>query len=181
VANGQVYPYLRHGPPGGETYDQRRLLFRNLGNGKFADVSNESGPGIRDERSSRGLATGDLDNDGDVDIVIVNMDGTPSILRNDGGSARSWLTLRLRGTASNRLGLGSRVTVRTEGLTQVAEATASGSIFSASDSRLHFGLAGATRADVEIRWPSGKVQVLRAVPANRVLEVDEDRGIVGTP
>ena len=76
MANGQVYPYLRHSPPGGETYDQRRLLFRNLGNGKFADVSNESGPGIREERSSRGLATGDLDNDGDVDVVIVNMDGS---------------------------------------------------------------------------------------------------------
>ena len=181
VANGQVYPYLRHSPKGGETYDQRRLLFRNLGNGKFADVSNDSGPGIREERSSRGLATGDLDNDGDIDIVVVNMDGVPSILRNDGGNARNWLTLRLRGTTSNRFGLGSRVEVRSEGLTQVGEATTSGSIFSASDSRLHFGLAGATRADVEIRWPSGKVQTLRQVPVNQVLEVDEDRGIVGAP
>ncbi len=181
VANGHVYPYLRHGPPGGETYDQRRLLFRNLGNGRFKDVSRESGPGIKDERSSRGLATGDLDNDGDVDVVVVNMDETPSILRNDGGNARSWLTLRLRGTKSNRLGLGARVEVRTEGLTQVAEANTSGSIFSASDARVHFGLADATRADVEIRWPSGRVQTLRDVPANRVLEVDEDRGIPGTP
>jgi enediyne biosynthesis protein E4 len=181
VANGHVYPYLRKSPPGGETYDQRRLLFRNLGNGKFADVSNQSGPGIREERSSRGLATGDLDNDGDVDVVIVNMDGAPSILRNDGGNARNWLTLRLRGTTSNRFGLGSRVEVRSEGLTQVGEATTSGSIFSASDSRVHFGLAGATRVDVEIRWPSGKVQMLRQVPANQVLEVDEGRGIGGAP
>jgi hypothetical protein len=180
VANGHVYPYLRNSPPGGETYDQRRLLFRNLGHGKFADVSNESGAGIREERSSRGLAIGDLDNDGDVDVVIVNMDGSPSILRNVGGNARNWLTISLRGTRSNRLGQGSRVEVRSEGFTQVAEATTSGSIFSASDSRVHFGLAGATRADVEIRWPSGKVQSLRQVPANRVLEVDEDSGIVAT-
>ena len=180
VANGHVYPYLRNSPPGGETYDQRRLLFRNLGNGKFADVSNESGAGFREERSSRGLAIGDLDNDGDVDVVIVNMDGTPSILRNVGGNARNWLTISLRGTRSNRLGQGSRVEVRSEGFTQVAEATTSGSIFSASDSRVHFGLAGATRADVEIRWPSGKVQSLRQVPVNRVLEVDEDSGIVAT-
>ena len=107
VANGHVYPYLRNSPPGGETYDQRRLLFRNLGNGKFADVSNESGPGIREERSSRGLAIGDLDNDGDLDVVIVNIDGTPSILRNDGGNARNWLTLRLRGTSEQPARAGS--------------------------------------------------------------------------
>jgi enediyne biosynthesis protein E4 len=178
VANGHVYPYLRKSPAGGETYEQRRLLFRNLGHGKFADVSNESGPGLRQERSSRGLAVGDLDNDGDLDIVIVNLDGTPSILRNDGGNARSWLTLKLRGTASNRFGLGARVQVRTDKLTQTAEASTSGSIFSASDSRVHFGLGSARQADLEIRWPSGKVQTLGGVSANRVLDVDEDRGIV---
>jgi hypothetical protein len=173
VANGHVYPYLRKSSPGGETYDQRRLLFRNLGDGKFADVSSESGPGIREERSSRGLAIGDLDNDGDVDVVVVNIDSTPSILRNDGGNRRSWLTVRLRGRASNRLGLGARVTATTGDLRQIAEATTSGSVFSASDSRVHFGLGSATQADVEIRWPSGTVQTLRQVPANRILEVDE--------
>jgi hypothetical protein len=181
VANGHVYPYLRKSPPGGETYDQRRLLFRNLGNGKLADVSNESGPGIRQERSSRGLAIGDLDNDGDVDVVIVNIDSTPSILRNDGGNLRSWLSVRLRGRASNRLGLGARITATTPELRQIAEATTSGSVFSASDSRVHFGLGTATKADLEVLWPSGKVQTLRQVPTSQILEVDEDRGIVGAP
>jgi len=173
VANGHVYPYLRKSSPGGETYDQRRLLFRNLGDGRFADVSKESGPGILQERSSRGLAIGDLDNDGDLDVVIVNIDGVPSILRNDGGNRRSWMSVKLRGRASNRLGLGARITATTGGLRQVAEANTSGSIFSASDSRVHFGLGSAKQANLEIRWPSGKVQTLRQVPANQILEVDE--------
>jgi hypothetical protein len=178
VANGHVYPYLRKSAPGGETYDQPRLLFRNLGNGKFADVSRESGPGILDARCSRGLAVGDLDDDGDLDVVIVNIDDTPSILRNDGGSARSWLTVALRGTKSNRMGLGARVTATTGDLRQIAEATTAGSIYSASDSRVHFGLGRATQADLEIRWPSGKVQTLRAVRANQIVVVDEDEGLV---
>jgi hypothetical protein len=178
VANGHVYPYLRRTPPGGETYDQPRLLFRSLSNGRFTDVSRESGPGILQARSSRGLAAGDLDNDGDVDLVVVNIDDTPSILRNDGGNARSWLTVKLRGTASNRLGLGARIVARSGALEQTAEATTAGSIYSASDSRVHFGLGTATQADLEIRWPSGRVQTLKPVPANRIVEVDEDLGLV---
>jgi len=178
VANGHVYPYLRKSPPGGETYEQPRLLFRNLGNGRFVDVSRDSGPGILETRSSRGLAVGDLDNDGDLDLVVVNIDDTPSILRNDGGSARSWLRVTLRGRASNRFGLGARITASAAGLRQIAEATTAGSIYSASDSRVHFGLGAAAQADLEIRWPSGRVQTLKAVPANRIVEVDEDLGLV---
>jgi hypothetical protein len=178
VVNGHVYPYLMHNPVGGERYEQPRLLFRNRGDGTFADVSAESGPGIRQERSSRGLAVGDLDNDGDVDMVVVNIDAAPSLLRNDGGSSRSWLGIRLRGTKSNRMGLGARVTARTGSLRQIAEATTAGSIFSASDSRVHFGLGGAKEVDLEIRWPSGTVQELKGVPANQTIEVDEDRGLI---
>jgi hypothetical protein len=190
VVNGQVYPHMIGNPVGGEQYDQPRLLFRNNGDGSFANVSANSGPGISEKRSSRGLAAGDLDNDGDIDVVVVNIDATPSILRNDGGNRQSWLSVRLRGTKSNRMGLGARVTVRTETLQQIAEATTAGSIFSASDSRVHFGLGSADQVDLEIRWPSadqvdleirwpsGKVQSLKAVPAQQFIEVDEDRGLL---
>ena len=168
------------GAAGGETYDQRRLLLRNLGNGTFADVSSQSGPGILQARSSRGLAVGDLDNDGDLDLVVVNLDSTPSILRNDGGNARNWLIVKLSGTKSNRLGLGARIKASAGTLQMIRQATTAGSIFSGSDSRVHFGLGSATQADLEICWPSGKVQTLRGVSANQILDVDEDRGIVGS-
>jgi enediyne biosynthesis protein E4 len=173
VASGHVYPHLVRSPVGGEQYEQRRILLHNRGDGTFDDVSTHSGPGVVERRCSRGLAVGDLDDDGDLDLVIVNLDGTPSLLRNDGGSARHWLSLKLRGTKSNRMALGARVTLRASGLTQVREATTAGSIFSAGDSRVHFGLGDASRADVEIRWPSGAVQKLAAVPADRQLEVAE--------
>jgi len=135
VAAGHVYPYLTKNPQGGEQYEQRRILLRNRGDGTFEDVSERSGAGILERRCSRGLATGDLDNDGDLDVVVVNMDGTPSVLRNDGGNARHWLELRLRGTRSNRMGLGARVTLRAGAVQQVREVTTAGSIFSASDAR----------------------------------------------
>ncbi|HYK91431.1 MAG TPA: CRTAC1 family protein [Acidobacteriota bacterium] len=180
IAAGHVYPHLIDSPAAGEHYYQQRLLFHNLGNGRFADVSRQSGPGILQERSSRGVAIGDLDNDGDIDVVIVNMDGTPSILRNDGGNARNWLTIKLRGTASNRFGIGARIKATAGKLQQIAEVTTAGSIFSASDSRVHFGLGSASQADLEIHWPSGKVQTIKAVSANRIVEIDEDDGIVGT-
>ncbi len=180
VAAGHTYPHLIKSPAGGEKYYQPHLLFHNSGHGTFTDVSRQSGPGILQERCSRGLAIGDIDNDGDVDAVVVNMDGTPSILRNDGGNARNWLVIKLNGTASNRMGLGSRIEASTGSLKQIAEASTAGSIFSASDSRVHFGLGSATEADLDIRWPSGKHQILKAVPANRIIEVDEDRGLVST-
>ncbi len=175
-ANGHVYPELIKNPVGGERYFQRRLLFRNLGNGKFADVSSSSGSGVLQERSSRGVAIGDLDNDGDIDIVIANLDDSPSVLRNDGGNARNWLTFDLRGTRSNRFGLGARIMVKTGGFEQIAEASTASGVFSASDPRVHFGLGDAKEADVEIRWPSGRVQNFPRLPANRIVVVDEDKG-----
>ena len=175
-ATGHVYPHLIQNPVGGEKYFQRKLLFRNLGNGKFADVSMQSGPGLLLEKASRGAAFGDLDNDGDVDVAIANIDDTPTILRNDGGNARNWLIVRLKGTKSNSFGLGARVKVVAGGLQQIADVTTASSIYSANDSRVHFGLNRAAEADLEVRWPSGTVQVFKGVPANKIVLVDEDRG-----
>jgi hypothetical protein len=175
VANGHVYPHLIPTPVEGERYHQPRLLLRNLGDGLFADVAADSGPAMGAKLSSRGLAIGDLDNDGDIDMVIVNIDGAPSVLRNDGGNARSWLTVALRGTTSNRMGQGARITARTENLEQIGDATTAGSIFSSSDPRVHFGLGDAARVDLEIRWPSGTVQFVEGVAANQIIEVKEER------
>ncbi len=178
VATGHVYPHLIHNPVGGEKYFQRKLLFRNLGNGRFADVSLKSGPGLQIEKASRGAAFGDLDNDGDIDVVVANMDDAPTILRNDGGNAGNWLTVRLKGSKSNSFGLGARVKVVTGNLQQVAEATTASSIYSANDPRVHFGLNRATEAELEIRWPSGKLQNFKRVQANRIVVADEESGLV---
>jgi hypothetical protein len=111
-----------------------------------------------------------------VDVVIANIDGTPSLLRNDGGNARGWLIVKLRGRASNRFGLGARIMATTPGLRQIAEVTTSGSIFSASDSRVHFGLGSDTVvSELTITWPSGKTQTLKAVKADQILTVSEPR------
>jgi len=175
-ATGHVYPHLIQNPVGGEKYFQRKLLFRNLGNGKFADVSMQSGPGLLLEKASRGAAFGDLDNDGDVDVAIANIDDIPTILRNDGGNAKNWLMVRLKGARSNSFGLGARVKVVAGGLQQIADVTSASSIYSANDPRAHFGLNHAAEADLEVRWPSGIVQVFKGVPANKIVLVDEDRG-----
>jgi hypothetical protein len=177
VATGHTYPYLIDDPTRTEKYYQQRLLFRNLASGAFEDASRSSGSGILQEKSSRGAAFGDLDNDGDMDVVVLNMDDHPSILRNDGGSTNNWITVRLRGRASNRFGLGARVFARTDSLVQISEATTAGSVYSASDPRVHFGLGRATRLDLEIRWPSGRIQTLAGVTANRIVEVDEEQGL----
>jgi len=178
AATGHVYPHLIQNPVGGEKYFQRKLLFRNLGNGKFADVSMQSGPGLLVEKASRGAAFGDLDNDGDIDIVIANIDDTPTILRNDGGNRKNWLIVRLKGTKSNSFGLGARVKVVAGGLQQIADVTTASSIYSANDPRVHFGLNRATEADLEVRWPSGKVQDFKGVPINRIVLIEEDQGLI---
>jgi len=157
---------------------QEQLLMRNVagkdGQRVFADVSRSVGPYFDTRSVARGLATGDFDNDGDLDFFVLNIDQPSVLLRNDGGSRNNWLTLKLIGTKSNRDGVGARVTVRSGDFTQVAEKMSASSYLSQNDPRLHFGLGRHTKVDeVTIRWPSGKTQTLKEVMANQFLTVVE--------
>ena len=170
IADGHVYPEVdRH--DFGIRYRQPNSAFRNQGDGTFQEIAlpnRSTGP-----YSSRGLAAGDFDNDGRIDLLIANLDARPTLLR---GSATDghWLLLDLRGTASNRSALGARVTLEAGGLRQFREVRSGGSYQSHSDLRLHFGLGEHKKADViSIRWPSGAEQALSAVEADRILQIEE--------
>jgi hypothetical protein len=178
LANGHVYSqianrglYLN--------YKQPRLLYQNLRNGRFKDVSAEAGPGVQSSAVSRGCAFGDLDNDGDIDIVVNNLDDAPSVLRNEGGNRNNWLMIKCRGTRSNRSAIGARVRVVADGHSQTAEVMSGSSYYSQSDLRLHFGMARASKADmVEVFWPSGQKELFPGVPANQLVVIQEGKGIV---
>jgi len=172
VANGHVYPQL-------ERYRQRKLLHKNNRDGTFLDVSAQSGRALTEERASRGVAFGDLDNDGDVDLVINDLDGPPQLLRNDGGNLNNSVLIKTVGVKSNRDGIGARVRVVSGDLVQIDEVRSGGSYISQNDLRLHFGLEKRTRIDlIEIRWPSGVVDKITNAQVNKVLTVREGRGIV---
>jgi hypothetical protein len=179
--NGHVYPHLRT-PVGQETYEQPALtIYRNDRDGSFTDVTAEAGPDAMQPALGRGAAFGDLDNDGDIDVVVARLDGRPIVLRNDGAFGR-WLMLRLVGRRSNRDAIGARVTVRVGALSQVWEIKRTVGIYSCSDPRAHFGLGGAGKADlVRIEWPGGKVAEFHDVPADRHYLVDEEGGLAPEP
>ena len=178
VVNGHVYPQVDTRDIGTK-YRQPKLLYTNQRDGTFREVSRDVGAALSVPRVSRGAAFGDLDNDGDIDIVVGELDGPPVILRNDGGNRNNWITLELRGTRSNRLALGARVKVVTGKLAQVDEVRSGGSYLSQNDLRLHFGLGKAERVDrVEIRWLSGKTEVLQNLAARSFYSVKEGEGVV---
>jgi hypothetical protein len=155
-------------------FGQEDQLFENLGGGEFRDVSLERGRYFQQELVGRGGAFGDYDNDGDVDVFIVNLNGRPVLLRNEGGNLRNWLQLELVGGSSNRDAIGARVTLITGGRTHVAQRKSSTGYLSQSDHRLHFGLGDAETVErIEIVWPSGTLQVLENVPSRQVLRVVE--------
>jgi hypothetical protein len=177
-ATGNVYPEIEPLLP---QYPHRspRIVFRNLGDGRFEDVSERSGPGATEPRSSRGVAFGDYDNDGDVDALVMNMNEPPSLVCNDYDGGNGWLALRLVGTRSNRAGIGATVVVTAGGRRQARAVLSQSSYYSHDDLRLHFGLGSARGAEeVQVRWPSGTVDVLRDVPGRRVLTVREGEGAV---
>ncbi|MBZ5580836.1 MAG: CRTAC1 family protein [Acidobacteriia bacterium] len=155
-------------------YKQSDLLYENIGGGRFKDVSAESGPAFRIKHVGRGAAVGDIDNDGDLDIVIADCGGTAMLYRNEGGNRNHWLAIKARGRESNRFGLGSKVRVTAGGVTQYREINPYGSYLSTSDMRLYVGLGKEeAAARLEIEWPLGKKQTLENVKADQILELDE--------
>ena len=176
VANGHVYPHISLVPAGG-TYRQLNQLFQNSGTGRFVDVSARSGPGLAVNRASRGACLGDYDNDGDVDIFIVNMNDAATLLRNDGGNRSNWLAIQVFGNPTNRDGVGARLRVVTGDRTQIRTVNGASSYMSHRDIRVHVGLGQRREADrVEIAWPNGAVESIASVPANRLLLVRQGRG-----
>jgi hypothetical protein len=177
--NGHVYPEIM-GHDIGQTFKDPRLVYKNLGNGRFKDVSAEMGPGISERFSSRGAAFGDYDNDGDIDALILNMNELPSLLRNDGGNKQNWIKIKLMGTHCNRTAIGARVRVVSGRHAQIDEVHSGGSVMSQSDLRLHFGLGRAETVDtIEVKWPTTqKVERFTNVKANQILTIREGSGIV---
>src|SRR5450755_3179950 len=174
---GTVYPelervyakYPAHSP---------RIVFRNLVNGRFVELGDETGPGISAKHQSRGAAFGDFDNDGDIDVVIMNRNEPPSLLRNDAPPGNHWIKVRLEGTKSNKSAMGSRVLVHYGGKVQAQCLTSQSSYLSSNDPRLHFGLGKVSTVDVDVYWPTGAKETFSRVGADQLLTIREGQGIV---
>ena len=183
ICNGHVYPEVEQIRTEAG-YAQRKLLYRNLRNGRFADVSLEAGAGISTPAASRGCAFGDFDNDGDIDVVVNTVNDYPQLLRCDSKLQNNWIKVRAIGTKSNRSGIGARIVCITHPLgetqphRQIDEVCSGGSYLSQNDLRVHFGLGKAQRVDVlEIHWPSGHIDTLKELKVNQLIFVKEGQGI----
>ena len=176
VANGHVLDKIALFQSGVE-YMQEHQLFRNQGDGRFAEVGTVAGEWFLHKQISRAAAFGDYDGDGDVDVLVANCGGVARLVRNEGGNQENWLMVQTVGTRSNRDGVGAIVRVVAEELEQIRQVRSGSSYLAASDMRLHFGLGFRARADlVEVKWPSGVVQQLEQVAANQVLVIKENGG-----
>jgi enediyne biosynthesis protein E4 len=172
---GGIYPELQDRPD--QPYQGPRIVFRSLGNGRFEELAGQAGPAIDALHCSRGCAFGDFDNDGDLDIVIVNLNEPPSLLRNDVSGKNHWIKVKLQGAKSNRSAIGARATVHYGQKVQAKEVLSQSSYLSVNDRRLHFGLGSVTTVDVEIRWPLGQVERFTNIAVDRLIHVTEGSGI----
>jgi hypothetical protein len=179
LVTGGVYPEVEKKLPA-YPFKTPRLVFRNLGDGRFEELIEEAGPGVAAPHASRGCAFGDFDNDGDLDVLVMNMNEPPSLLRNDVTGGGHWLKVLLTGVTSNRSAIGARVTAAYGRRRQAQEVTAQSSFYSVNERRLHFGLGAATAADLTIRWPNGGVETIANVAADQVVMIREGAGIRGT-
>jgi hypothetical protein len=177
VATGSVYPEVERRLPA-YPFRTPRLVFRNLGDGRFEELIEEAGSGVSAPHASRGCAFGDFDNDGDMDILVMNMNEPPSLLRNDVSGGHHWLKVLLVGVQTNRSAIGSRVIARYAGRQQAQEVNAQSSFYSANDRRLHFGLGNATTADLTIRWTNGATETIPNVAADQLVVIREGAGII---
>jgi len=176
LVNGHVYPEVDKNNLG-SNYQEPRILYHNLGKGTFADISSSAGPGITMTASSRGLAVGDLWNDGRISAVITNLNALPSLLVNQVRSPNHWIAIRTVGTKSNRDGIGARISVKAGGRTLVDEVRSGSSYNSSSDMRVHFGLGSAMKVDsVQIRWPSGLQEHFDNLPVDSIQTLKEGSG-----
>jgi len=178
VVNGTVYPELEHVYKQFEARNPR-LIYRNQGNGTFVHMHrSEVGPDIDQRFMSRGCAFGDFDNDGDMDVLIMNRNAPPSLLRNDAPGGNHWIKVRLEGSVSNRSAIGSRVLVHYGGKVQAQCVTSQSSFLSANDPRLHFGLGEFTTADIEVIWPTGVLEKYPKIAADQLVTIRERTGVI---
>ncbi len=176
---GSVYPEIEKIMPN-YPFKSPRIVFRNLRNGKFEELLGQAGPGIAAPHASRGCAFGDFDNDGDMDVLIVNLNEPPSLLRNDVSGNNHWIKVKLIGTKSNRSAIGARVTVHYGEKVQAQEVQSQASFYSANDMRLHFGLGDVAKVNLDIRWPNGAVERVSDISADRLVTIREGSGVVKT-
>jgi hypothetical protein len=186
VCNGHVYPEVEQLKTEAG-YAETKLLYKNLGNGHFADVTQTGGPGITTPNASRGCAFGDFDNDGDIDFAVNTNNGYPQLVRCDSKLKNNWIKIRTIGVTSNRTGIGARIKVTSRAVgdkaarVQIDEVRSGGGYISQNDLRIHFGLGKAEKVEsIEVRWPSGQVDTVRDVAANRLVYIKEGAGIIRT-
>lgn len=178
LVNGHVYPEVDK-LEAEAGYTQRKILYRNLRNGNFSDVTDKIGGALLEPTAARGAAFGDYDNDGLTDIAINPVNQTPVLLRGSSRSGNNWIGIRAIGTKSNRSGIGARIVCLTDDRRQIDEVRSGGSYYSQNDLRVHFGLGRATKVkSIEIRWPSGAVDTLKDLPVNRYIRVREGSGLI---